>query len=55
VAGDKEGGISAKRLGEWLRRISGRVVRRIADDRKYWLIRGQAPSGRASFHLSETN
>jgi putative DNA primase/helicase len=53
VAGDKNGDISAKRLGEWLRRISGRVVRRIANDRRYWLIRGQARSGRADFRLLE--
>src|SRR5215831_6396711 len=56
VAGDKDGGVSAKRLGEWLRRISGRVVSRIVDDRvagKYRLVRGQAHSGRACFHLSE--
>jgi hypothetical protein len=53
VAGEKGGGVSAKRLGEWLRRISGRVVRRAADDRMYRLIRGQASSGRASFQLSE--
>jgi hypothetical protein len=26
VAGDHAGGISARRLGQWLRRISGRVV-----------------------------
>jgi putative DNA primase/helicase len=53
VASDKDGGVSAKRLGEWLRRISGRVVRRIADDRRYWLIREQARAGRAGFRLSE--
>src|SRR5262249_20070974 len=42
VAGDRSGGVSAKRLGEWLRRISGRVVRvegHLAG--KYRLIRGQ--------------
>jgi Bifunctional DNA primase/polymerase, N-terminal len=53
LAGDKDGNISAKRLGEWLRRISGRVVRRVADDHRYQLIRGQAAAGRACFHLSE--
>src|SRR6516162_2513388 len=37
IAGDKDGDISAKRLGEWLRRSSGRVVR-IADGRKFWLV-----------------
>jgi hypothetical protein len=56
VAGDKDGSVSAKRLGEWLCRISGRVVSRIVDGRvmgKYRLIRAQAHSGRACFHLSE--
>jgi bifunctional DNA primase/polymerase-like protein len=57
VAGDKDGGVSAKRLGEWLRRISGRVVSRIVDGRavgRYRLIRGHyLRSGRAQFHLTE--
>jgi putative DNA primase/helicase len=52
VGGDKDGDISAKRLGEWLRRNSGRVVR-VFDGRRYWLIRKQAPAGRAAFRLSE--
>jgi Bifunctional DNA primase/polymerase, N-terminal len=56
VAGDKDGNVSAKRLGEWLRRISGRVVSVPADDGtvgKYRLIRGQAGAGRASFCLKK--
>jgi Bifunctional DNA primase/polymerase, N-terminal len=52
VAGDKDGDISVKRLGEWLRRNSGRVVR-LSDGRRYWLIRKQASAGRAAFCLSE--
>ena len=52
VAGDKDSNISAKRLGEWLRRNSGRVVR-LGDGRRYWLIRKQAAVGRAAFRLSE--
>jgi len=51
IAGDKDGNISAKRLGEWLRRNSGRVVR-LSDGHRYWLIRKQARSGRAAFRLS---
>jgi Bifunctional DNA primase/polymerase, N-terminal len=52
IAGDKDGDISAKRLGEWLRRNSGRVVR-MPDGRRLWLVREQARTGRASFRLSE--
>src|SRR5262249_1983300 len=52
IAGDKGGDISVKRLGEWLRCNSGRVVR-LSDGRRYWLIRRQARAGRAAFHLSE--
>jgi putative DNA primase/helicase len=52
IAGDKGGEISTKRLGEWLQRNSGRVVR-LADGRMYWLIRHQAAQGRAAFSLSE--
>src|SRR5262249_6641276 len=52
IARDKDGDISAKRLGEWLRRHSGQVVR-LADGRRFWLIREQARTGRASFRLSE--
>jgi len=52
IAGDKDGAISVKRLGEWLRRNSGRVVR-LSDGHRYWLIRKQAAAGRAAFRLSE--
>ena len=52
VAGDKDGNISAKKLGEWLHRNCGRVVR-AADYRRYWLVKGQARAGRAAFRLSE--
>jgi hypothetical protein len=52
IAGDKDGNISAKRLGEWLRRNSGRVVR-LPDGRRFWLIRKQARAGRAAFRLEE--
>jgi hypothetical protein len=52
IAGDKDGDISVKRLGEWLSRNSGRVVR-LSNGRRYWLIRKQAPAGRAAFRLSE--
>jgi Bifunctional DNA primase/polymerase, N-terminal len=52
IAGDKDNNISTKRLGEWLRCNSGRVVR-LSDGRRYWLIRKQAPAGRAAFRLSE--
>jgi hypothetical protein len=44
IAGDRDGNISAKRLGEWLRRISGRVVA------GYRLIREQQRSV-AAFQL----
>jgi hypothetical protein len=52
IAGDKGGDISVKRLGEWLRRNSGRVVR-LFDGHRYWLIRKQARTARAAFRLSE--
>jgi len=52
VAGDKNDDISVKRLGEWLRRNSGRVVR-LSDGHRYWLIRHQSRAGRAAFRLSE--
>src|SRR5262249_27900115 len=49
VAGDKDGDISAKRLGEWLHRNSGRVAR-VADGRKFWLVREpHVRSGRAQY------
>ena len=52
IAGDKDGDISIKRLGEWLRCNSGRVVR-LSDGHRYWLIRKQARAGRAAFRLSK--
>jgi hypothetical protein len=53
IAGDKDGNISAKRLGEWLRRNSGRVARG-NDDRRYWLVRDRhVHHGRARFRLQE--
>jgi hypothetical protein len=52
IAGDKDGNISVKKLGEWLHRNCGRVVR-APDSRKYWLIRRQARTHRAAFRLSE--
>jgi putative DNA primase/helicase len=53
IASDKEGNVSAKRLGEWLRRNSGRVVRG-SDERRYRLVRRQdAHDGRARFCLKE--
>jgi hypothetical protein len=53
VAADKDGNISTKRLGEWLRRNSGRVVR-VADGRRFWMVRGHDPrTNAATFRLSE--
>jgi Bifunctional DNA primase/polymerase, N-terminal len=52
IAGDKDGDVSTKRLGEWLHRHSGRVVR-LADGRRFQLVRKQARTGRATFRLSE--
>jgi hypothetical protein len=54
IAGDKGGNISTKRLGEWLRQHSGRVVR-LSDGRRYWLIRGQSRTNTATFRLSEVS
>jgi hypothetical protein len=54
IASDKDGDISSKRLGEWLRRNSGRVVR-LSDGHRYWLIRRQARAGRAGFCLSNVD
>jgi hypothetical protein len=52
VAGDKNGDISAKRLGEWLHRNCGRVVR--IDGRRYWMVKGRNSStNTATFTLSE--
>src|SRR5262249_14387340 len=53
MVGDKDGNISAKRFGEWLRRNTGRVGR-APDGRRYWLIRGRSPSANtATSMLSE--
>jgi len=52
IPGDKDGDISVKRLGEWLRRNSGRVVR-LSDGHRYWLIRRPTRTGRAAFRLSK--
>jgi hypothetical protein len=53
IASDRDGNISAKRLGEWLRRNSGRVVR-IADGRKFRLVREpHVRMGRAQYRLKE--
>ena len=55
IAGDKDGNISPKRLGEWMHRNSGRVVR-IADGRRFRLVREpHALSGRARYRLTEVN
>jgi hypothetical protein len=40
IASDKGGDISARRLGDWLRRNSGRVVR-LSDGHRYWLVQGR--------------
>jgi hypothetical protein len=54
MAGDRNSEVSAKRLGEWLRRISGRVVSVDGNmTGRYRLVRKQARAGRACFHLSE--
>jgi hypothetical protein len=51
IAGDKDGNISTKRLGEWLSRNCGRVVR--IDGRRYWLVRGRSLRTHvATFRLS---
>jgi hypothetical protein len=46
--------VSAERLGHWLRRISGRIVKTIdaqGIERKYRLIKGQDRTRRANFRL----
>jgi hypothetical protein len=53
IAGEKDGNVSARRLGEWLRRNSGRVARG-GDDRRYWIVRDRhVRDGRAQFCLKE--
>jgi hypothetical protein len=52
VVGDKNGGISTKRLGEWLSRSCGRVVR--IGGHRYWLLKGRdAHTHAALFRLSK--
>jgi hypothetical protein len=52
VAADKNGEVSTKRLGEWLNRNCGRVVR--IDGRRYWMLKGRDSStNTATFRLSE--
>jgi Bifunctional DNA primase/polymerase, N-terminal len=51
IAGDRDGSVSVKQLGEWLRRNGGRVVR-LANGCRYRLLRKQA-GNRAAFRLSE--
>jgi hypothetical protein len=57
VAGDKNGDISTKRLGEWLHRNCGRVVRVVHDDGsvgRYWMVKGRhTRTNAATFQLSE--
>jgi hypothetical protein len=57
VASDKSGNISTKRLGEWLHRNCGRVVRvvhRNGSVGRYWMIKGRDPHTHlATFQLSE--
>jgi hypothetical protein len=53
VAGDKDGDISARRLGDWLHQISGRVVR-LEDGRRFRLVREpHVLRGRAQYRLKE--
>jgi hypothetical protein len=52
VASDRNGDISTRRIGEWLHRNCGRVVR--IDGRLYWMIKGRDPHLHvATFTLSE--
>ena len=53
IAAGRDGKISSKRLGEWLRRISGRVVTRAADGCRYRLVTGRVNAARATFQLSK--
>ena len=53
IASDKSGDISTKRLGEWLHRNCGRVVR-TPDGHRYWMVKGRNSStNAATFTLSE--
>ena len=52
IAGDRDGDISTKRLGEWLSRNCGRVVR--INSRRYWLTKGRdLHTHSATFQLLE--
>jgi bifunctional DNA primase/polymerase-like protein len=56
VAADKNGDISTKRLGEWLHRNCGRVVRVVESNgsvNRYWMIKGRDRLHIATFRLSE--
>src|SRR5262245_9104787 len=53
IAAGRDGKLSAKRFGEWLRRISGRVVTRAADGCRYRLVTGRVNAARATFQLSK--
>jgi hypothetical protein len=56
VAGDKNGDVSAKRLGEWLNRNCGRVVlidHPNGDAGRYWMVKGRNRTNTATFMLSE--
>jgi bifunctional DNA primase/polymerase-like protein len=57
VASDKNGEISTRRLGDWLHRNCGRVVRIVHRDGsigRYWMIKGRdAYTNTATFQLSE--
>jgi putative DNA primase/helicase len=55
IAAGRDGRISSKRLGEWLRRISGRVAMRAADGCRYRLVTGRINAARAIFQLSKVS
>jgi putative DNA primase/helicase len=53
IASDKDGKISPRRLGDWLHRNKGRVVR-LADGRRFWLVREpHVRDGRAQYRIEE--
>jgi putative DNA primase/helicase len=53
IAADKDGDISTRRLGDWLHRNSGRVVR-VIDGRRFRLVRQpHLRDGRAQYRLVE--
>jgi Bifunctional DNA primase/polymerase, N-terminal len=58
VAADKNGDISTKRVGEWLHRNCGRVVRVQRPNgsiNRYWMIKGRDRLHVATFQLSEVS